>query len=246
MNTLKYSYLLILLVLTSVTTIAQRVNKPTTTYIILPSNLATSPIIKNGLEVKPSSLISNKISQPVTKTLEQTASKTEQVNVDNKEETRFVKRVTTEKSTSEKVLDWMKDKYSCMLNVMPNQVNNKMLYSFIEEWYGVRYRMGGMNKSGIDCSAFVQKLYSNVFGSDIVRTACMQFKASNFIKNITDLKEGDLVFFKIGTSRISHVGVYLQNNCFVHSCSSRGVMISKLTDNYWTKYFAGGGRIKQD
>jgi lipoprotein Spr len=58
-----------------------------------------------------------------------------------------------------------------------------------------------------------------------------------------DLKEGDLVFFRIGTSRISHVGVYLQNNFFVQSCSSKGVSIAKLTDAYWTKYFAGGGRF---
>lgn len=44
------------------------------------------------------------------------------------------------------VLDWVKDKYSAMLDVMPNQISNVMLYRFIDEWYGVRYRMGGTFK----------------------------------------------------------------------------------------------------
>ena len=49
------------------------------------------------------------------------------------------------------------------------------LYSFIEEWYGTDYRLGGKDKSGIDCSAFVQKLYEQVFGIDMFRTALEQF-----------------------------------------------------------------------
>jgi len=51
-----------------------------------------------------------------------------------------------------------------------------------------------------------------------------------------DLKEGDLVFFKIHSRRISHVGIYLGNNKFAHA-SSRGVAISSLDDNYYSRYF---------
>ena len=92
-----------------------------------------------------------------------------------------------------------------------------MLYRFIEEWYGVHYRMGGTTKKGVDCSAFVQTLYKYVFGMNLLRTACLQFDSSTkIIKNMEDLKEGDLVFFRVNTSRISHVGVYLRNNFFVH------------------------------
>jgi lipoprotein Spr len=58
-----------------------------------------------------------------------------------------------------------------------------------------------------------------------------------------ELKEGDVVFFNIRTKRISHVGIYLMNDFFVHSSSSQGVMISKLTDAYWKKYYAGAGRV---
>ncbi len=148
-----------------------------------------------------------------------------------------------EPSFSNTVMDWVKDKYSCMIDVLPNQISNVMLYRFIDDWYGVKYRMGGETKKGVDCSAFVQTLYKYVFGMDLLRTAYMQFNSSELITNPADLKEGDLVFFKVKSSRISHVGVYLSNNFFVHSASSKGVSIANLSSAYWSKYFAGGGRI---
>lgn len=153
------------------------------------------------------------------------------------------KEVKQEESFGSGVLSWVQEKYSSMLKVLPDQISNVMLYRFIDEWYGVKYRMGGTSKSGIDCSAFVQNLYQYVFGMNLLRTACMQFESARYISCIDDLKEGDLVFFKIGTSRISHVGVYLKNNFFVHSASSKGVSIANLSTAYWAKYFAGGGRI---
>lgn len=143
------------------------------------------------------------------------------------------------------VVGWLKDKYSMMMEVMPNQISNVMIYRFIDDWYGVRYRMGGTTKAGIDCSAFVQQLYKYAFSQELMRTASMQFQSTEFIRNKEDLKEGDLVFFKIGTSRISHVGVYLNNNYFVHSASSKGVSIANLNGEYWSRYFVGGGRVKK-
>lgn len=141
------------------------------------------------------------------------------------------------------MLNWIQEKYSSMIDVLPDQISNVMLYRFIDEWYGVRYRMGGTSKKGVDCSAFVQNLYQYVFGVNILRTAGLQYNSSQYIKNPADLKEGDLVFFRINTSRISHVGVYLRNNFFVHSACSKGVSIASLSSSYWSKYFAGGGRI---
>lgn len=165
---------------------------------------------------------------------------------------RMVKReapkVAEEENCSpiETMFDWVKDKYATILNVMPGQISNVMLYKFIEEWYGTRYRMGGTSKSGIDCSAFVQHLYQYVFNQPLLRTAGMQFESSTqIIKNMSDLREGDLVFFKINSSRITHVGVYLKNNFFVHSASSKGVSIANLQNDYWQKYFAGGGRVQK-
>ncbi len=157
---------------------------------------------------------------------------------------RMVSRKADQKEGfGEGMMSWVKEKYADVLEVLPSQISNVMLYRFIDEWYGVKYRMGGTTKSGIDCSAFVQTLYQYVFGFSLLRTAGMQFSESRYIKSISDLREGDLVFFRINTSRISHVGVYLKNNFFVHSASSKGVSIANLTSDYWTKYFAGGGRI---
>lgn len=134
-------------------------------------------------------------------------------------------------------------KFASLMEVLPQTISNLPLYAFVNEWYGTRYRLGGIDKTGIDCSAFVRKCYENIFGVNLLRTAYEQFSMSNIIWKNADLKEGDLVFFHVRSSRISHVGIYLMNNFFVHASSSRGVMISNLGDKYWQKYYACGGRV---
>jgi lipoprotein Spr len=119
---------------------------------------------------------------------------------------------------------------------------NISLYSFIEEWYGTPYRFGGTGKNGIDCSAFVQQLYGDVYKLGLLRTSREQFSTCMSIKR-HELREGDLVFFKIRSKAISHVGVYLSEGKFVHASRSRGVVISDLEDSYWTRYYAGAGRM---
>ena len=137
----------------------------------------------------------------------------------------------------------IQSRYASLLNVVPGTLTNTLLYSFIDEWYGTHYRLGGTDKHGIDCSAFMQKVYEHVFGMNLVRTAVEQFQHARQIKDPATLKEGDLVFFHIKTSRISHVGLYLMNHYFVHASCSKGVMISSLDDKYWQRYYAGGGRL---
>lgn len=119
---------------------------------------------------------------------------------------------------------------------------NKSLYTFIEEWYGIPYRFGGTSKSGIDCSAFTRQLYEDVYNLNLVRTSIEQFANAIYISK-ESLKEGDLVFFKIRSKRISHVGVYLSDGKFVHASVSRGVVISDIEDTYWSRYYAGAGRM---
>jgi lipoprotein Spr len=131
-------------------------------------------------------------------------------------------------------------KYALLLDTEIEQVHNVSLYTAIDEWYGTRYRLGGSTKKGIDCSAFVQILYAKQYGIELPRTAREQYEATSKISR-TDLKEGDLVFFNT-TGGISHVGIYLQNNKFVHAASSGGVMISDLFDSYWDRRFVGVSR----
>ncbi|MEO6831280.1 MAG: NlpC/P60 family protein [Chitinophagaceae bacterium] len=137
----------------------------------------------------------------------------------------------------------LQTKYASLLSVFPEAICNLSLYHLIDDWYGVRYRLGGTTKAGIDCSAFVQMVYENVFGINLVRTAIEQFGNTRALPTVADCKEGDLVFFHMHGRRISHVGIYLLNNFFVHASSSHGIMISSLDDSYWQRKFACGGRV---
>lgn len=133
-------------------------------------------------------------------------------------------------------------KYAQILNIDAMDLDNLSLYDFINDWWGAPYRYGGDSRDGIDCSAFTQALYAVVFGlSTIPRTAQEQYNESKKLKKKAPLKEGDLVFFRIRSRHISHVGVYLQNNKFVHASLSSGVTISDLDDPYWKRYFVCGG-----
>lgn len=142
-------------------------------------------------------------------------------------------------------------KYAAILEVPARLIDNESLFSFIDSWWGTPYRYGGDSRNGIDCSAFVQLLYATVFGvASLPRTAEKQYQDSKKVKQVDNLREGDLVFFRIRSRRISHVGIYLKNNKFVHASFSSGVMISDLSDSYWQRYYVGGGEplevLKED
>ena len=139
----------------------------------------------------------------------------------------------------------MRKKYAGIIGLSPKQIQNIRLYQFIDSWYGVSYRLGGQDGRGIDCSGFAQKLYGAVYGRDLVRTAMEQFTSCKRFMKTAEAREGDLVFFAIQSKRITHVGVYLANNYFVHASTSGGVMISSLNEDYWRKYYAGCGRLPQ-
>jgi len=114
-------------------------------------------------------------------------------------------------------------------------VKNK-LYAQYKNWKGVKYKMGGLSKNGIDCSGFVYRTFRSQLGINIPRSTELQ---SSTGKQITKnkLKPGDLVFFKT-SSKVRHVGIYIENNNFLHASTSKGVMISKLNNIYWkSKYW---------
>jgi lipoprotein Spr len=116
------------------------------------------------------------------------------------------------------------------------------LLGFIDDWFGTRYRYGGNSKKGIDCSALTGALLLAVYGFKMPRTAKEQYDATEHIQR-DDLQEGDLVFFNT-RGGVSHVGVYLDNDCFVHA-SVHGVKISSLDDSYYSKRFICGGRVTE-
>jgi hypothetical protein len=137
-------------------------------------------------------------------------------------------------------------KYAIKMDIEVERLANAELYKFIETWWGTPYRMGGSTQKGIDCSAFTQMLASVIYGEQIPRTAQEQKIFCRPI-DINELKEGDLVFFNTKRAHmVTHVGVYLHHDQFVHASSSNGVIISSLQDNYWSKKFVGAGRMVEE
>ncbi len=109
------------------------------------------------------------------------------------------------------------------------------------DWKGVRYRLGGTSKRGIDCSAFVQTTFRDQFGLDLPRSTSEQKDSGRGIQR-NKLRPGDLVLFRAGSTG-RHVGIYLGNNNFVHASTSSGVMISSLDDSYWKKRYREARRV---
>jgi len=153
-----------------------------------------------------------------------------------------VKRESVYRESAPEGLSQLQVKYAVLLNTPAEEVRNTKMFEFIDEWYGTPYRLGGTTKKGVDCSAFSQFLFASVYGFSIPRTAREQYNLTTRISR-TQLKEGDLIFFNT-RGGVSHVGIYLQNNKFVHAATSGGVMISDIFDEYWARKFVGVGRLK--
>lgn len=106
-------------------------------------------------------------------------------------------------------------------------VGNKKLHHFITDWMGVSYRLGGLNKNGIDCSGFALLLQKEVYNKTLPRISKDQALAANK-KAYTHLKEGDLIFFSFSGNGVDHVGIYLNNDFFVHASTRKGVIVEDL------------------
>lgn len=114
-------------------------------------------------------------------------------------------------------------------------------------WIGTPYLYGGNTRSGVDCSGLVVQVYKKIFNIALPRTSKSQ---QSYCRNIKrkDLKVGDLVFFATrrgDLKTVSHVGIYIGDNKMIHASSSRGVIISNLDENYYTKRYLSSGRIEQ-
>ncbi len=133
-------------------------------------------------------------------------------------------------------------KYAVLLNTEVESLPDKNLLESVDKWYGVRYRTGGNGTSGIDCSGFTVAVYLAVYGITLPRVSKEQYRISRKIST-TELMEGDLLFFNTRGKGVSHVGVYLGNNKFIHATVSRGIMVNDIFESYYIKRFIGAGRI---
>ena len=155
---------------------------------------------------------------------------------------RSTKEATIKEKPDEKIVE-LKAKYAHVLGTSTGQITNVKLYQFIDEWYGTPYKYAGKTKEGVDCSDFTAILCETVYNKKVEVPASKIYSMTQAI-DLKDIQEGDLVFFKIESSKISHVGIYLQNNKFIHASTKKGVIINDLNEAYYKKYFHKAGRLK--
>lgn len=130
------------------------------------------------------------------------------------------------------------------ISIGKHDKENLELFTVAEKWLGVPYRYGGNTKKGCDCSGFVSQVYKAVYGKSLERnSAAIRDKNCSKIRR-SQLRTGDLVFFKTGSSRkINHVGIYLKDDKFIHASSSKGVIVSSLEEKYYIRTYVCSGRV---
>ena len=130
-----------------------------------------------------------------------------------------------------------------MLKSLPTPVQNLLIYALKQ--MGVSYQWGGVKPDGgFDCSGFVDYVFDQVGGVSLPHSANAISRIGIRVK-VSDLLPGDLVFFKFMRHTISHVGIYLGNNQFIHAANTHKghIIISNLTNKYWSKHFTLGRRL---
>ena len=118
------------------------------------------------------------------------------------------------------------------------------LEKYAKEWLGAKYVYGAASKKKTDCSGYVMQVYKGFYGISLDHSAQHMFDdGRGYSIKRKKLQEGDLVFFG-NFWKISHVGIYLKGNRFIHASTSSGVVITPMDDNYWASKYKGARRFK--
>lgn len=151
---------------------------------------------------------------------------------------------TTEKPIAQSGHDLVSDEWA-RLDIKLGRHDNKKLYKELKRWLGTPYVYAAHTcGEGTDCSGMVMEVFLEVYGIKVHRNSAKMLEQNCRVINLDDLREGDLVFFCTnGDGRVSHVGIYLKDNKFVHASSSRGVTVDDLRQNYYATHFHAAGRV---
>lgn len=116
------------------------------------------------------------------------------------------------------------------------------LKRYAESFLGTPYKYGGSGRDGMDCSGLVVRVYADVLDKKLPHNTSQLYYIGESILP-SQLYAGDLVFFGEGGYRVTHVGIFLDGNRFIHASVSRGVVVSTLNSPYYKKRFIGARRI---
>lgn len=131
------------------------------------------------------------------------------------------------------------------LDIKLGRHENKKLYKELKRWLGTPYVYAAHTcGEGTDCSGMVMEVYLEVYGIKLHRNSAKMLEQNCRTIDLDDLREGDLVFFITSSDgHVSHVGIYLKDNKFVHASSSRGVAVDDLRQNYYATHFHAAARV---
>lgn len=140
-----------------------------------------------------------------------------------------------------------KEVLSGKFGVKIDKNDNVRLYAYLAGWLGVPYRYGGNTRAGVDCSGLVFNAYQQVYTKKLYRSASEMLYNNCRKIGRGKLREGDLVFFRVGKGgrrSVNHVGIYLKDNRFIHASTLAGVIVSSLDQPYYRKTWVAAGRVR--
>lgn len=172
------------------------------------------------------------------------------------EETKIASKAKIGKIKKEEVKEAIvvKSDNSAILATIENEIKkSNTIDNILKEastYLGTPYRMGGMTRSGIDCSAFVLSVFGSVAGINLPRVSSDQAQQGETVEK-SNLEKGDLLFFQTVGRRISHVGIVQDITPegeikFIHASTSKGVIVSSLNERYWGARYKFAKRVLSD
>ena len=133
------------------------------------------------------------------------------------------------------------------MGIKLNKRDNIQLYAEAAKWLGTPFHYGGNTQKGVDCSGLIVQIYKQVYQKQLYRTTQQMVDKNCRRVGKSNLQEGYLVFFNTAKKKkrgVNHVGLFLKDGYFIHTSSSRGVMVSHLKEKYYQNAWKQGGRVK--
>ncbi|MFS4432219.1 NlpC/P60 family protein [Chryseobacterium sp. S90] len=141
----------------------------------------------------------------------------------------------------------IKERYSIIMEVMPKNITNYRLYSFIDQWIGrAGSKQASDQKNKTDCAQFTSLLFNEVYQETVspIPEKVFRSKTIELFTGRSFLREGDILFFRYDKLHpISDEGIYLQNNRII-ACTAGGLNVYDFNDPYFQLRYIAAGRLK--